>query len=293
MESAALPSTVSSSKAFSSILCFLMRLPGTRPFISPSQSTERATMATPPRASLLGLPRELRDQIYHAVLTSELDISLTKSGGLFDCATFARAQPGALDLPWLNLRLVCRTTNADVISYLDNNKDVQTADAENLRTYAMDLNFSAGDLKTVTWRRIPCEPGQARRIVAYGTAPEHTCWGGDGGPGQPANSLWYVLNDTLHYGPQLGGRALKEHMYVPEVHLRIHQEGNTSKHFGAYGYISRMMHVFSWPGFLCGFVDKFIVSNEENSEEILVENCAGGVVPEEWVRYGFRWGAKK
>ena len=252
-------------------------------------------MATPERASLLGLPRELRDQIYGHVLMTKLKITFSKSGGMFERATFTLSEPGRFSLPWVNLSLACKTCHHDLQDYVEDNKKRRSGPADDLRTYVMDITFNQGDLEVITWRHLPCTPAQAKIIIVNAKAPEQTSFGGDGGPGQPAYSLWYLLNNTLHYGPRMQHPALPEHMHVQELRMQLHQRNGNShgRQTRAFEYIYSWMHTLLWPGFLFGYVDRLYVSIKQHTKELVVQSRGDCSVPHEWVRWGFKWGAAR
>ena len=255
------------------------------------EATTHNIMTTPQRATLLGLPRELRDQIYHAAFVTDISISFTKHGGLSNRAIFTPTKPpSGRNIPWINLMLACRTIRDDLQAYTTKSKSMQSDKCKQLRTYCLDIKFNKRDINTITWRCIPCHPSEADTIVTNATAPkEGVRFGGCGGPSQPANSLWHLLNSTLHYGPRLRAQPLVRHMQVQEVTVWISEGNENSEHRAAYGYIARMLAALAMCGVLYQYVDRFLISNERYSEEIEVVH-EGAEASQELIRYGFTWG---
>lgn len=73
-----------------------------------SRSLTSTTIATPKPASLLVLPRELRDQIYDHLLMEKLNITFHKRGGMFKRATFTPSKSTLFGLHWVDPALHAR-----------------------------------------------------------------------------------------------------------------------------------------------------------------------------------------
>lgn len=99
-------------------------------------------MATPERASLLGLPRELRDEICYHLLMWKLNMTFHKHGGLFERANFTPFESTPFSLPWVNLSLACKTIHLELRTYIEDSTKGVSDHAEDLRTYVMDLTFN-------------------------------------------------------------------------------------------------------------------------------------------------------
>ncbi|KAJ6488006.1 hypothetical protein C8R45DRAFT_1213964 [Mycena sanguinolenta] len=141
----------------------------------------------------LGLPTELRLQIYDGVVHLPLDCQVARR---------IRGQPPAqaapaLPIPWLSLMLVCKTITEE-LRHLKASEDT---------TYELDIdldNSAYGSIaKTVTWRRIPCPPSSVRTLQANVALHFGTYFWGDGGPTPILSQLYQVLNCFIHNGPLL------------------------------------------------------------------------------------------
>ena len=141
-------------------------------------------MAISIRASLLGLPRELRLQIYDFILSDSTSFTplngMTGGHGKNGFYTSAMRNPDArLRLPWLGLLLTCGEI-ADEIQGLFR----QSVDADSARTtyvMATDIGSGRGRMGAVTWRHIPCAPSDARVLVVECGCDGSPQLGGDGG----------------------------------------------------------------------------------------------------------------
>lgn len=127
----------------------------------------------PKRASLLGIPRELRLMIFSHVCSSGLadgraveswkDDDSSRSG--FKSVPNFSEHP--LKIPWLGLTLACRATATELAS----------VKIEAGTTYSLNLEGRASSrrLGATTWRRLPCAPNRARFLsVRYnGSSGSH------------------------------------------------------------------------------------------------------------------------
>lgn len=139
------------------------------------------------QASLPGLPRELRLQIYQHVFALDLDCTIleawkdehTQAHGF---RSVPELNPNArLVVPWVNLMLTCKDFAIELQSCMSEKAFLKS---EQKRTWSLDLEAKRGGMTLghTTWRHIPCHPKQLRVLEAsYNTKRGFQAWG-DGGP---------------------------------------------------------------------------------------------------------------
>ncbi|TKA65424.1 hypothetical protein B0A55_09381 [Friedmanniomyces simplex] len=137
------------------------------------------------KKGLLGIPRELRLQIYESLLDEDVNYNVLKrwTGGHGPDGFYAtpiRNREAHLTLPWLSLMLSCRATASEMRSFM---RDHIGGDAKHI-TYVMaaDLGNGHSDLREITWQRLPCAPSDVEVLVVEcgAEADGFVCWG-DGG----------------------------------------------------------------------------------------------------------------
>jgi len=146
---------------------------------------EHPTMTTVPRASLLGIPTELRLQIYDSLMDEDVNYAVIKRwtgghgrDGFFTTAT--RNPEARLNLPWLSAMLSCPTIAYEMRSLMRNRKEGDSK----YTTYVMsaELGNGGGDVRDVTWQRLPCAPSDAEvLIIECGAESDDFEPWGDGG----------------------------------------------------------------------------------------------------------------
>ena len=142
-------------------------------------------MATVPRASLLGIPPELRLQIYDSLFDEDVDYNVIKRWtGSFQEGSFStspmRNPEARLMLPWLSAMLSCRTIAHEMQSLMRDHKEGDSK----YTTYVMaaELGNGGDDVRDVTWRRLPCAPSDAEvLIIECGAESDDFEPWGDGG----------------------------------------------------------------------------------------------------------------
>jgi hypothetical protein len=185
------------------------------------------TSSLPTRASLLGLPTELRHLIYqhvfllpinHLILTSWSDVHSAEHG-FREVPDLNRSVP--LQIPWLNLSLTCRTLAQEIRSAM---REARYASDERLHTYVLHLEGRRGGvwLGATTWVALPCPPEEVRVLeVSYDANSGFQAWG-SGGPHGITSGLYQTLNHLTHCGPRLDSRfELARPMHIRELRIVV------------------------------------------------------------------------
>lgn len=263
-----------------------------------------------PRASLLGLPTELRLKIYQFVVKLDVDYVFVRDiYHIFDShGTQATLVPnGHPDfrsaVPWLNLSLSCRQISSELRSHV---QDYQSSNDQVNRTYEVDLDIfrQLGEraIRTATWRQIPCAPAQVRSIimnVRIGSGPGP--WT-EGGPASLARAIFQILNRTVHLGPRIFSTSLlPDHMKLTDLYINVDIGRYTD--FPARGCqtdprlnwfrFQEGWKEISRTGFLTGFVETTrLRSIGDGSDEIEVPTTRQerSTPVGYWRGYGFQWG---
>jgi hypothetical protein len=264
-----------------------------------------------PRASLLGLPTELRLKIYDLLLNADIDYRFIRDiYHIFDShGTQAALLPDEVSkdfqsmLPWLNLSRCCRQIYYELRP--DANK-CQSSSTQCDRTYELDLDVFRGHgplaLRTATWRHIPCAPSQVTTMIInvnVGSGPGP--WT-DGGPASLARAIFQILNRTFHLGPHIFRNSLlPEHMELRDLCINVDigryadsnaQGCHRDPRLNWFRFQEGWKEI-SRTGFLTGFVERTrLRSVGDGSEEVEVP-----ATRQEWPTpvgywrgYGFQWG---
>ncbi|KAF8138076.1 hypothetical protein K438DRAFT_1996399 [Mycena galopus ATCC 62051] len=241
----------------------LFRIRATRvePMVEPELSTIPSSL---PPCLFLGLPCELRLQIYDAVVSLPLGDCQVARQSRKPIKPPARATPARLPISWLSLMLL----------EVDN------------------LGSRYGIADKVTWHQIPCPPSGVRTLEAELVLNLMTRLWGCGGPNPILSQLYQVLNCFIHNGPLLvKGSPLLQHIHLETLSLRIRVldvdpdgEGRTepySKKTVDYlkkdirrdlqRYISEVVE----RGLLFGAVEKIVMRSADDSEGDLTVDDGG------------------
>jgi hypothetical protein len=259
-------------------------------------------------ASLLGLPTELRLKIYDLILQADVDCLVvddihhsSDSNG-----TQARLIPNSKaifssSIPWLNLLSTCHKIETELRSHVENASGKNTGN----RTYVLELKVcnaysSPVASRTVKWRRIPCPPNDARRLIIHVTK---CCGPGpwtDGGSASLARAIYQILNHTVHLGPRMFRQSLlSKHMQLRELVINVdigvtcnppipgcNTDAiiNWQNFHGGWAQISRT-------GFFTDYLEVTRLRNNEGDEvEIPTEYQKLPALPGYWRGLGFQWG---
>ncbi|KAF7344624.1 hypothetical protein MSAN_01944700 [Mycena sanguinolenta] len=259
---------------------------------------------------LLGLPTELRLQIYDGVVHLPIDCEVARRPSSQQPGP---AQPApVLSIPWLSLALVCKTITEELRDYLHTSGNT---------TYELEIDNTDPKQKqrsipkTVTWRRIPCPPSSVRTLKANLVLHFGTRFWGCGGPMPILSQLYQVLNHFIHNGPFLA----RQSPLVNRIHLstlivqlcvknpdpeerraqgrqpydKAFVDKQKKRHRGRLQtYVSRVVA----RGLLFGAVDKIVCrwaegefDDDDKVREWEVSSQEIGDMTE-WEQYGFEWG---
>ncbi|EME44950.1 hypothetical protein DOTSEDRAFT_43389 [Dothistroma septosporum NZE10] len=261
-------------------------------------------------ASLLGLPRELRLEIYQHVFS--LDISHRILHQWRDTHTAEQGfksvpdlNEGPLSIPWLQLMLTCKTIALELRALM---REPSFLEQHNNGTYTLDLEATRGGmtLGATTWRHIPCAPGQVRCLEAFYNASRGFQAWGVGGPHGITSGLYQTLNHFVHCGPRFdSAHILSIPMHLKELRVVVVErdfsgeeddnasyrlsERDTDPRTTLYALGSIVGQIVR-TGVLKGFVDDIHLSCDGEMLQWCPNSEDGTGIPEYWNRYGFDWG---
>jgi hypothetical protein len=133
-----------------------------------------------PRASLLGLPAELRLQIYEEVIHEEVNYNpIARFWEVDDIREIyfvrVRNPEARLHLSWIQLLRCCHTTAEEVrgmvegLTGRESNHHTGEIVKDAARTWVMTLGMPKSNRadRNVTWQRIPCAPSEVRHLEMH------------------------------------------------------------------------------------------------------------------------------
>nr|POE47048.1 hypothetical protein CFP56_00380 [Quercus suber] len=268
------------------------------------------------RASFLGLPTELRLQIYSYLRCAPMNATVMEGfrDGWEDHAfqtTPIRADTTRINIPWLNLMLTSRAIAAEMKADAVSGRAAATAvTTSKAQTYSLSIS-ARWNLDAITWTRIPCPPEDVRVLDVTFHAPCDLRFWGDGGPRGIVRSLYQTLNLFLHCGPMLQkGHPLKKHISLKELILRMDVSHHCCQKDDLNGtdgfvppcarlpypvsmhpdYIQQLANQLCNTGLLSGYVYRLTIHGTRGSSNLLATQIAKPCVPERWDGYGFEWG---
>ncbi|KAF7194596.1 hypothetical protein HII31_04102 [Pseudocercospora fuligena] len=271
-----------------------------------------ATLARPSDASFLGLPRELRLQVYQHVFDLDLDCII------LDCWRDTHTQnhgfksvpdlnvESKLIIPWLNLMLTCKTFAVELRAAMRENR---FADTKRNVTWMLDLEATRGGmtLGTTSWQRIPCPPDQVQILEAYYNASRGFQAWGVGSPHGITSGLYQTLNHIIHCGPRFDSRhPLPKPMHIKELRVKVESRDKADRVYDDDHYMTlsdrdtdphttlialgSIVGQIVRTGVLQGFVDRIRVFTADKELSWTPKDVEGEGIPEYWNRYGFDWG---
>lgn len=187
-------------------------------------------MAITDRATLMGIPQELRNEIFSFLFHADIGYEMVsdwrtlkfrrdREPNKFRTIIFpVRRQPATMHIPWLALMQTNRALFQQVQTFRQS-RTYKQDDAN--QTWTMELQSSELGLgiSGTTWRSIPCPPSEARRLrihFKYISFREAS----DGGPTSQVSQLVQVLNHVIHCGPFMNSaRLLSDPMHLLSVDL--------------------------------------------------------------------------
>lgn len=271
-----------------------------------------ACSGRPPRASLLGLPAELRLRIYDNVIDFEIhspeifvpfpdpdkedrrfkDNSFNLSY-VFGKTTIKRRYPDEKLPPpsWLSLQSTCRTIYLELRAHIQRPEERQVDDAAH--TYAISILAKCGRLESLHFTSIPCPLKHCRVLQARITYREYGMmrrfWG-DGGPMPVVRELYQTLNLFLHCGPKFDvARPLPQPLKLEKLVVvtcieKDENRGRSEEHRAFWreqmlGEIEGLVCTLERTGLLQGLVERVCLCADEGEgkepkllEEILVRD---------------------
>ena len=210
-------------------------------FVLGREQKKPATTRTVERASLLGLPRELRLQIYIYVIHADFSSRpgkrcLAKVTTQENATKPASSAPPISQLPWCSLML-SSSAIADELHALM--KESSFAQNNENTTYALDLKASPSgtELENLVWKQLFCPPHQARVLVANIISSEDQVKFYR--PGMVFNfspilsSVFQALTLFLDCGPRMDSKnPLKKHLALEELVIVLHDGRGSIDHYG-------------------------------------------------------------
>lgn len=222
------------------------------------------------RATLLGLPAELRLRIYEYVCHLEIDCTILNniehymSRGIKARLILNQEANLRSNIPWINLSSTCKIIAAELKFFM---LEASFLNSQINRIYSLDLevyNAQTQDaVRKAIWRQIPCPPQHAQILVMnIATSSGFGPWT-DGGPASLARAVYQMLNHTCHNGPRMIRRhELKSHMQVKDLIINIDIGGtirpprsacNTDPEYN-YSQFVKAFQQISKAGLLFGYV---------------------------------------
>ncbi|KAJ6487945.1 hypothetical protein C8R45DRAFT_262011 [Mycena sanguinolenta] len=246
---------------------------------------------------LLGLPTELRLQIYEAVVDLPVDCQVARRNRNKPPVQAAPALP----IPWLSLMLVCKTITEEL-------RHLHTSTYE-LELDNLDKRYRRRRIADeVTWRRISCPPSRVRTLQANLVLHIGTKFWGCGGPCAILSELYQVLNCFIHNGPSLiRATPLVNHIHLSTLIIEVSlkdpdpdpepydydvDEVKKDQRYDLERYISQVVDrglLFGAVGkIVCRWAEGELDADSEVTEWEVSFKEIGDMT--EWEQYDFGWG---
>ncbi|KAH8884058.1 hypothetical protein GQ53DRAFT_829992 [Thozetella sp. PMI_491] len=249
------------------------------------------------RCYLLEIPTEVRQAIYDQVIHLDPPTEVSWSFGKWD-GSIAKTPDADFSISWVNLLLTSRAINSELQAYLALRRGFD----EGNRTWVFETACSSrglGCLTPATWRQITCPPADIDTLVAKIFFPNpRSRFFGDGGLAPIVSQLHGAFNRIFHYGPAFGRHTplpqpLKLKTTVLRVSTSPHPEAEDIHDNRFFHSISGFAEMLYNTGVLWGYVDTIRIIDEVTNEEqtLVVSFIENARMPDEWIRYGFGWGA--
>ena len=264
------------------------------------------------RASLLGLPAELRLKIYDYANHTDINclvlenVTHTSGPSTGTRAILIRKADAnlALSIPWLNLRFSCKSIQSELDAFMTK---AAFLNAEQNRTYTLDVEIENDDStikasRRATWRALPCPASYMQVLVMNVSASSEFGPWTEGGAASLARAVYQILNHLCHNGPQIITRhQLKDHMRFCELIINVDQgtaikrenvaSGCDSNPKFNYSLFANGLCQLARKGYMFGYVEKVkLCSDDGDVQEFAVQDKPDPVVASAWRNYGFGWG---
>lgn len=152
------------------------------------------------RIRFLDLPREIRFQIYEHVFEFEVECTPLHIDDNRTTTVDAGNRP-KICIPWLDLRMTCTTTAAELSAYTSSHSFLRQPEHE---IYIFELITGRMTLDSIILQHAPCTPSQAQYLVIdLDVTDLRWFWSYGGVPYPIVSQLFQALNRILHYGPLL------------------------------------------------------------------------------------------
>ena len=276
--------------------------------------------SVPQRASLLGLPRELRFLIYEFVFSLPtscppnkqfLEVFTASKAGdeLQGAHNHCSATSERFEIPWRNLPTTCRTIASEINAVME---QAPLDGYPEKTTYFLDLCVSEDgyDLQSLSWRNILCPPNKARtlqvNIFVHGS--QLVFWSNAGVPTPFVESSYQACNWVLHCGPRMDpSKPLKDHMRVRDLVVTVHGLDEDLDKY-ALKCLTDFTTLPLVHTILSGYIDKITIKCDYGKKEIPVDDevwkksrslfdrlrfsSFGARSPLVWTLIGYGWGAR-
>ncbi|KAK5739158.1 hypothetical protein LTR17_005459 [Elasticomyces elasticus] len=263
-------------------------------------------MATFPAASFLGIPRELRLQIYAELQEQDLEYKVldrwSERSAYDPYSVPFRNEESRLLIPWLSLLFSCRAVAAEMRSLI---RDQAQRDDKHV-TYVMDADLGpdGDDMGHVIWQRIPCAPIDAKALVVNCYVDPRKWFAGDGGFPSVVSSMYQTLNLFLHCGPGLNpDKPLRDgHLRLRELVIHMYQRAGTdyytrpdgsTQYSDAYRVLrGNLFRILCRTGILSGYIEQVRITEGSAEATFVIDPdlVHDGNVSDLWKRCGFEWG---
>nr|OQO15821.1 hypothetical protein B0A51_17142 [Rachicladosporium sp. CCFEE 5018] len=274
-------------------------------------------MPSAERATLLGLPRELRNNIYAHVLKTDVDYKVAKdyhqryvSQRYYDPLEHPKGSLREHIVPWTSLAMVCKSINDELSNHLHGTVEHGESRSNDLTTWKLDVEIPRRSIGAVTWRNLPCAPPDVSVLDFTINAAEEIKFWGDGGPMGIVTCLYQLLNAVLHCGPHLQWtHPLPQHLHLDEIRICVEGSGppryqtwtigddgeaETVRHGDSFSELKNLVGMLCNAGMLVGYVDVVRIFDgvDEVVEKLDKQRSTDNVrvVPAYWDGYGFEWG---
>lgn len=253
------------------------------------------------RASLLGLPCELRLLIYEYVATLDAAYIIQDLEAGIRMEARARLslvrRRSTATVPWLDILLTCKTIAAefgDLLKYQE--RATGEGDIEN--TYVIDLYLVSAlpRFSRILWTRLPCPPSEAMildiNIKIKGSTPELAMWR-DGEPEPRALELYQMLNHLLHCGPALlSNKPLKQPMHFQQLNIMIWHDSFRQKI--VFRDLACLFRSMIERGLISGMINEISIVDYASYDrrQSTVPRMPYTGVPKSWKQRGFYWGVE-
>lgn len=249
--------------------------------------------------SLVGLPREVRNEIYDLLFQSSnhRPVSPEEAGPRFKNIRVHYSLDPQCPANYAPLLHCSRQLRSEVLELLESKQD---------GVYGLDCMLK-GDSVWPTWVTFPGLARNMRHIEMdlrlFGIRDGCRQFWGDGGPGMAFTPLFQLLNRFIHHGPQfyykgpLDYKVQLESLLINLIFVKRNQDKDTAsekdrdwyrkRHL--FGVAARMNYVAQM-GLLTGRISNITIRYKDLESVTETENFEPQEhVPKEWDDHGYHW----